>query len=186
MCRVACHRMITMGATIADSTRPRCGWSGDATDEIIEAVNLAADEKREEANELIDRLCDRSTANALMVLGALDDNGGSFETSHTLTQGLRKVRIDLQARCMRSARCTDQDFVLCVTGQVIAPLKDLLLGVSLLRDVSAQTMDLAMSFGERISTLIVSTLVRATPPKKASDQHCAAAPKQPFLRQTWL
>ena len=46
--------------------------------------------------------------------------------------------------------------------ELLEPLRKLLLGVSLLRENSDQTMDLILSFGERLSATVVAELLRAS------------------------
>lgn len=55
----------------------------------------------------------------------------------------------------------EQSKVFATIRGVINELEDLLRGVSLIRELSARTMDLIMSFGERLSSLVVAECIRA-------------------------
>ena len=107
---------------------------GDTTDWLISAMELAADGNLDAAEAVVDRIGDLATTNALVVLRELDDTSQVAKTVAEITPTVR---------------------------QLLAPLRQILLGVSLLRQATPQSLDLVMSFGERLSATVVSELLLA-------------------------
>lgn len=107
---------------------------GDTTDHLIEAADLAARGQDEAAERVIDRVADVATANGLLVLQGIERAGGISGERPQITPVVREL---------------------------LVPLRRLLTGVSLLRERTAQTLDLVMSFGERLSATVVSMLLSA-------------------------
>lgn len=108
---------------------------GDTTDWLLEAVRLAADGDEKRAAAVVDRIGDLATANALGVLQLLASRGTLVGT-----------RPEVAAR----------------VRELTAPLRGVLSGVSLLRESTTQTVDLVMSFGERLSAAMVADLLVAS------------------------
>src|SRR5690606_24811492 len=106
---------------------------GDTTDWLLDAVALAAKGQLDEAEQVVDRLGDLATTTALMVLRDADPTRAQ-RTVSDLTQAARPL---------------------------LAPLRQMLLGVSLLQLESAQATDAILSFGERLSVTVISGLLRA-------------------------
>lgn len=65
----------------------------------------------------------------------------------------------------------EQSKVVANVRGVINELEDLLRGVSLIRELSPRTMDLITSFGERLSTLVISECIRS---RGLSARYCDA------------
>ncbi len=107
---------------------------GDTTDHLIEAMDLAARGDDAAAEAVVDRVADLATANGLVVLQAIE---------RELPQGVARAQITPMVR------------------ELLGPLRKLLYGVSLLRERTAQTLDLVMSFGERLSASVVAALLAA-------------------------
>ena len=107
---------------------------GDTTDWLISAMELAARGDLEAAEEVVDRIGDLATTNALVVLRELEDSSRAAKAVAEITPTVR---------------------------QLLAPLRQILLGVSLLRQATPQSLDLVMSFGERLSATVVTELLNA-------------------------
>lgn len=107
---------------------------GDTTDWLIEAATVAATGRVEEAEQVVDRVADLATSNGLVVLRALEGRPGGLAARPAVTPLVREV---------------------------LAPLRQLLHGVALLRERTPQTLDLVMSFGERLSARVIAELLGA-------------------------
>lgn len=107
---------------------------GDLTDRLLAAVALAAEGQFAAAESEVDRITDYVSRNALLALAAIEARRGSREPRPEL---LVKVR------------------------ELLQPLRRLLYGVSLLREKTAQTVDLVLSFGELSSAAVVAELLNA-------------------------
>ncbi|MFT7622382.1 MAG: aspartokinase/homoserine dehydrogenase 1 [Myxococcota bacterium] len=105
---------------------------GDTTDWLIEAMALAAGGHYEEAVAVADRIQDLATTNALVTLQLLEQAGTCPAPRPALTATVRTT---------------------------LEPLRQLLYGVSLLRECSPQTADLILSFGERTSAQVLAALL---------------------------
>jgi aspartokinase/homoserine dehydrogenase 1 len=108
-----------------------CSAMGDTTDWLLEAVDHAVEGNLDGAEKAVDRIADLATSHALGVLDGLAADGPG-PSSTKLTP---------------------------IVGDMLDPLRKLLLGVSLLREKTDQTLDLVLSFGERLSATIVTELV---------------------------
>lgn len=107
---------------------------GDTTDHLIEAADLASRGDDLGAERIVDLVADVATANGLMVLQSIERSAGLSGERPQITPVVREL---------------------------LVPLRRLLTGVSLLRERTAQTLDLVMSFGERLSATVVSLLLTA-------------------------
>ena len=107
---------------------------GDTTDHLIEAAELASRGDDHGAERVLDQVADVATTNGLMVLQSIERGGGLAGERPQITPAVREL---------------------------LVPLRRLLTGVSLLRERTAQTLDLVMSFGERLSATVVSMLLTA-------------------------
>jgi aspartokinase/homoserine dehydrogenase 1 len=107
---------------------------GDTTDLLIEAVNLAATGDHDGSEHVLDRIAELATTNGLLCLQLLETEGQLL--------GPRPE-------------------VLATVRELLTPLRRLLYGVSLVREVTLQTLDLVMSFGERLSATVIAELLRA-------------------------
>lgn len=107
---------------------------GDTTDHLIEAADHAARGADEAAERVVDHVADVATANGLLVLQGIERAHGLHGERPQITPAVREL---------------------------LVPLRRLLTGVSLLRERTAQTLDLVMSFGERLSATVVSMLLTA-------------------------
>jgi len=103
---------------------------GKSTDKLIEALNAASSGNRERADQLVNEVGDLACASGAKALKELTDDGTKRQKEIT-----------------------------SMVKDLLDPLRQLLFGVSLVRENSAQTMDLILSFGERISARIVATLL---------------------------
>ncbi len=106
---------------------------GDTTDWLIEAAQLAATGDAAAADAVATRIIDLAVANTQQAISLLE-----------ASVGLRNL----------------PDVVAQVHG-VLDPLRQLLYGVSLLRECTTQTLDLIMSFGERTSATVLAELLTA-------------------------
>jgi aspartokinase/homoserine dehydrogenase 1 len=107
---------------------------GDTTDWLIEAVQTAASGSHEASELVLDRIAELATGNGLMAIQQIEEERGGLA---------EKVEI------------------LSLVRETITPLRRLLYGVSLVREVTPQTLDLVMSFGERLSAQVFSALLNA-------------------------
>ncbi|MFH2006420.1 MAG: bifunctional aspartate kinase/homoserine dehydrogenase I [bacterium] len=107
---------------------------GDSTDWLIEAVRTAASGNVEDAERVLDRVADLATSNGLMALKELSAREGGVAHSPQITPLVREV---------------------------LGPLRQVLQGVALLRECTPQTLDLVMSFGERLSARLLAELLQA-------------------------
>ncbi|QDG50760.1 bifunctional aspartate kinase/homoserine dehydrogenase I [Persicimonas caeni] len=115
-----------------------CSAMGDTTDWLLEAVELAAGGDLDGAEALVDRIADLATSNALVVL-----EGDALEADGPAPASAPHAQITPVVR------------------EMLEPLRKLLLGISLLREKTEQSLDLVLSFGERLSATIVAELVAA-------------------------
>jgi aspartokinase/homoserine dehydrogenase 1 len=107
---------------------------GDTTDWLVEAAERAAGGDPEGGERVVDQVADLATSNGLMVLRALEEREGALESQPAITPLVREE---------------------------LAPLRQLLHGVALLRECTPQTLDLVMSFGERLSARVITELLGA-------------------------
>jgi len=107
---------------------------GDTTDQLIEAVQIAASGDGDGAEACIDRIADVATTNGLVVLQQIEAERGPL---------------------------AERPEVLAAVRELLVPLRRLLYGVSLVRETTPQTMDLVLSFGERLSATVVAHLLTA-------------------------
>jgi bifunctional aspartokinase / homoserine dehydrogenase 1 len=106
---------------------------GDTTDWLIEATELAAAGDLPAAERIVDRIGDLAITNALVALRDVDSERAAG-TVATITPTVRDL---------------------------LNPLRQILLGIKLLQQMTAQSLDLVMSFGERISATVVTSLLVA-------------------------
>lgn len=92
---------------------------------------------------------------SLLRLGSLAAAGGN-DWKQELDPLLRRHRLTLAA--LLGERCTEVD--LAVLEELENELRDLLKGIALVRECSARTRDLLLSFGERFSALVVFRALR--------------------------
>jgi len=104
---------------------------GHTTDRLIEAADLAAGGDLAGAERVVDGLMDLTASNGLLLL------------RQVATPGAPKAEITPKVR------------------ELLAPLRQLLSGVALLRERTPQTLDLVLSFGERLSATVVALLLEA-------------------------
>jgi aspartokinase/homoserine dehydrogenase 1 len=104
------------------------------TDRLIEASCTAAQGDRDGAEGIIDEVSDLTISNGLLTLQQIELRHGA---------AFRKPEITPRIRGM------------------LAELRQLLYGVSLLRECTSQTRDLVLSFGERLSATVVTELLAA-------------------------
>jgi aspartokinase/homoserine dehydrogenase 1 len=107
---------------------------GDTTDWLIEAVQTAARGEYEKAESVIDRIAEVATTNGLICLQRVEAERG---------------------------RLAVRPEILSTVRELLTPLRRLLYGVSLVREVTAQTLDLVMSFGERLSATVITDILNA-------------------------
>src|SRR5689334_4499414 len=101
----------------------------DTTDWLIDAADLAYRGDPEGAARIVDRVADLAIQNGRQMLSAAAERG---------------VRIDSPPP------------IESLVHDLVEPLRQLLHAVSLLRERTAQTLDLVMSFGERISATVIA------------------------------
>ncbi len=109
---------------------------GDTTDWLIEAAKAAASGDYDAANAVADRIIGLALANTR---GALEE-------------------LERQGRLASEADPTDAELLQSVE-ELLAPLRQILYGVSLLRECTLQSLDLLMSFGERTSATVLAALL---------------------------
>ncbi|TVR02108.1 MAG: bifunctional aspartate kinase/homoserine dehydrogenase I [Deltaproteobacteria bacterium] len=107
---------------------------GDTTDWLIEAFDAAAAGDMEAAEATVDRVADLAVSNGLGALDALARVGGLTGERPEITPVVREL---------------------------LHPLRQLLYGVSLVRERTAQTLDLVLSFGERTCATVMTLLLQA-------------------------
>ena len=107
---------------------------GDTTDWLIDAARAAARGDRDEAERIVDRVADLAIKNGHVLLQHIESDRGKLAAHPEITPLVREV---------------------------VDPLRRILYGVSLVREMTAQTLDLIMSFGERLSANVVAQLVTA-------------------------
>lgn len=106
---------------------------GDTTDHLIEAMSMAASGQLEAAHEIVERIGVLAMTTSMMVLRDVDSEQAQLAIAEMNT----------------------------IIRELLDPLRKILLGVSLLREQTAQSLDLVMSFGERLSATVVARLLRA-------------------------
>lgn len=121
---------------------------GHTTDRLIEAADAAAAGRFDDAEHLVDRTVDLVTSIGLEAARALERAGG------------RPVG-PADAAGARAPASGTTPGITPMVRETLAPLRQLLYGVSLLRERTAQTLDLVMSFGERLSARLVTALLVA-------------------------
>ncbi len=105
---------------------------GRTTDHLIEAVEIAATGDMMKAERIVDKIEELSIANGNQVAQAIVESSGA--NAPDIVDHIR---------------------------QVLSPLRQLLRGVSIVRESTPQTRDLVMSFGERISASTLTLLLQA-------------------------
>ena len=108
---------------------------GDTTDWLIEAADCAAAGDHEQAKQVHARITELAITNGERALALLEEEHGPPEVRPALAELVRST---------------------------LAPLEQLLYGVSLLRQCTKQTMDLILSFGERTSASVLAQLLTAS------------------------
>jgi aspartokinase/homoserine dehydrogenase 1 len=106
---------------------------GDTTDWLLEAAALAAKGDLTSAERVVDRVSDLATSNGLAVL----------------------------SRFAQTRPVASQPSFTPLARELLSPLRQLLLGISLLREQTHQATDLVLSFGERLSATFVAEIVTA-------------------------
>lgn len=104
---------------------------GDTTDRLLEAADLAAEGRLPEAEAVVDALADGCTRAGLIAEDRLRAAGANG----------------------------DHPSVTPLVREHFAPLRQILYGVSLLKELTAQTRDLILAFGEGLSTHVVANLL---------------------------
>ncbi len=104
---------------------------GDTTDRLLEAADLAAEGRLPAAETVVDALADACTRAGLLAEDRLRAAGADG----------------------------DHPSVTPLVREHFAPLRQILYGVSLLKELTAQTRDLILAFGEGLSTHIVANLL---------------------------
>ena len=107
---------------------------GDTTDWLIESVRKAETGDFESAAAVADRILDLANTNAGATLQMLEAEHGPPDEPPALAT---------------------------LIAETLAPLRQLLYGVSLLRECTLQTMDYILSFGERTSASVLARLLTA-------------------------
>jgi aspartokinase/homoserine dehydrogenase 1 len=107
---------------------------GDTTDWLIESVETAATGNHEAAEAVLDRIAELATTGGLLTLQGIERDDGAL---------------------------TERPEIIGLVRETLTPLRRLLYGVSLVREVTPQTLDLVMSFGERLSAAVISALLNA-------------------------
>ncbi|MBK8256875.1 MAG: bifunctional aspartate kinase/homoserine dehydrogenase I [Polyangiaceae bacterium] len=108
---------------------------GDTTDWLIEAADLAFKGDPDHATRIIERVADLAITNGQKMLAAAEARGVSIH-----------FRPPIET----------------IVHDLIEPLHQLVYAVSLLRERTPQTLDLIMSFGERISATVIAEVLAAT------------------------
>lgn len=106
---------------------------GDTTDWLIEAAQVAATGDHAAADAVATRIIDTAVANTTGAMALLEASAGLKPVPELIP----------------------------LVHEILAPLRQILYGVSLLRECTAQTMDLVMSFGERTSANVLAQLLTA-------------------------
>jgi aspartokinase/homoserine dehydrogenase 1 len=104
------------------------------TDRLVEAAGLAAEGRLDEAERVVDGVMDLTASNGLLVLRQIEAAHGAPARRPEVTPIVRGM---------------------------LTELRQLLYGVSLLRERTPQTLDLVLSFGERLSATLLAEVVRA-------------------------
>jgi aspartokinase/homoserine dehydrogenase 1 len=104
------------------------------TDRLLEAAEMAAGGDLTGAERIVDEVMDLTTSNGLMILRQFEQQHGKPAHKPSITPTVREL---------------------------LLPLRQLLYAVSLLREQTAQTLDLVMSFGERLSGAVLTELLVA-------------------------
>lgn len=108
---------------------------GDTTDWLIEAADLAYKGDPDNATRIVERVADLAIQNGQKMLAAAEARGVVIA-----------FRPPIET----------------IVHDLIEPLHQLIYAVSLLRERTAQTLDLIMSFGERISATVIAEVLHAT------------------------
>ena len=133
---------------------------GDTTDQLIRAAELAAADDLEQSERVIDTLADRATAQALLTLEQLRREPASTDAAGSgLTAAAAGGAPGTVPAPAGSAAARVVPEVTPLVREHFAPLRKILYGVSLLRELTPQTRDLILSFGELLSARLVSLFV---------------------------
>ena len=107
---------------------------GQTTDYLIRSIDAASTGDMSRAESVVDRIEESAIANGMHVLAAIGKQNTSAAGRPDLVDHVR---------------------------QVLAPLRQLLRGISIVREKTPQTLDLVMSFGERISASLMVLLLES-------------------------
>ena len=104
------------------------------TDRLLESAHLAAKGNLDGAERVVDAIADLTTSNCLLTMRLLDEECGGSPSRFQPTPVVREM---------------------------LKPLRALLSGVALLRECTPQTLDLVLSFGERLSATVIAGIMNA-------------------------
>jgi aspartokinase/homoserine dehydrogenase 1 len=104
------------------------------TDRLLESAHLAAKGDLDGAERVVDAIADLTTSNCLLTIRLLEEECGASKSKFQPTPVVREM---------------------------LKPLRALLSGVALLRECTPQTLDLVLSFGERLSATVIAGLMNS-------------------------
>jgi bifunctional aspartokinase / homoserine dehydrogenase 1 len=100
------------------------------------------------------------TTDWLIESADLASRGESAKAEHLVDQ-VADLAITNGLLALESLHVSERPPITPLVRELLAPLRQLLYGVSLLRERSPQTLDLVMSFGERVSASVLAELLKA-------------------------
>eukprot|EP00949_MAST-11_sp_MAST-11-sp1_P003066 g3066.t1 len=151
---------------------------GGTTDDLLSAAEFASIGRVDAAQKLIDSVSDRAVTNAFASLAMLSPSSPPHHPT-SCADGVPPLVLDSPApgddavaparESAASQKVTQkrkrpyrmpQEFVGKVK-ETLEPLRKIMDGMSLLRESTPQGLDYALSFGERLSALVLSYLLKA-------------------------
>ncbi|MFW5968301.1 MAG: bifunctional aspartate kinase/homoserine dehydrogenase I, partial [Persicimonas sp.] len=128
--------------------------------EMLEQLELV---RREQKTGPMAIVCSAMGETTEWLLEAVDTAaGGDLEAAEAIVDRIEALAAGLARDAMRKTAADELPALEDEIAETLAPLRKLLLGVSLLREKTPQTLDLILSFGERSSARLVAKLLEAT------------------------
>nr|WP_293833070.1 bifunctional aspartate kinase/homoserine dehydrogenase I [uncultured Arsenicibacter sp.] len=142
------------------------GTSVGSVESIKQVINIIEEHRRNDSDIAVVFSAMGGVTNQLIEIGRMATNGNT-----DYSELVRRIE-DRHFNVVKALiPVKEQSKVFAGIRGVINELEDLLRGVSLIRELSARTLDLITSFGERLSTVVITECLKS---RGVSAQFCDA------------
>ncbi|OIN58715.1 bifunctional aspartate kinase/homoserine dehydrogenase I [Arsenicibacter rosenii] len=132
------------------------GTSVGSVESIKQVINIIEEHRRNDTDIAVVFSAMGGVTNQLIEIGRMATNGNT-----DYSELVRRIE-DRHFNVVKALiPVKEQSKVFAGIRGVINELEDLLRGVSLIRELSARTLDLITSFGERLSTLVITECIKS-------------------------